>query len=142
MNNSKTTVLTDADMKSHPNQIWEQASTLICQDFDVDLPMQFEQENRYAQLKIWLSGIIQEKIKYDLEGLLNLLYRLDIAEKKALAALNNQTEEPVDCALADLIIKREIQKVQTRAWYRQRQRTFSANSNNTTSKTEEDVELW
>ncbi len=126
-------------MKKYAPQIWQQTKSLISQDFDITVPVSLDGKNAYEQLKEWLSNIINEKIRYDLEGLLNILYRLDIAEKRAMAALNNETPEPVHYALADLIIEREIQKVHTRNWYKQRQNHFMELS---TDANYEEVERW
>lgn len=90
----------------------------------------------YEEVRKWLASCLAEMVHLNFEQLLNTLYRLDIAERKVRAVFNNQSKEPMYYALADLIIEREIQKIESRERYRSRQRSASASN-----CTVEDLEL-
>lgn len=85
------------------------------------------------QFRIWLANQISYKMETDMEALLQAMYRLDISETKAMQALTNQTEQPPALALADLVIEREIQKINTRRWYKSQQ----TNQDNLSADTED-----
>lgn len=65
----------------------------------------------WTKIRIWLINEIKYLIAKNPEKLLHILYRIDIDENKAMAALsqNNASE-----LLTDLIIARQIQKEQSR----------------------------
>jgi hypothetical protein len=68
-----------------------------------------------------LTTMLMEQIEYFIERrteyFFNLMYRLDIDERKVRKALQpGENENPIR-ALADLIIDRQIQKNKTRAKY-------------------------
>lgn len=69
----------------------------------------------YDALRLWLAQIIADWLTNRPDYLRLALYRLDISEKKARAAILQPDNA---FRLADLIIEREWQKVQTRAQYR------------------------
>ncbi|QQS27695.1 MAG: hypothetical protein IPM47_12475 [Sphingobacteriales bacterium] len=83
------------------------------------------------QFRIWLANQISYKMETDMEALLQAMYRLDISETKAMQALTNQTEQPPALALADLVIEREIQKINTRRWYKSQQSNQDKQSDDT-----------
>lgn len=103
----------------HPDLLPE-AVLLVSKDFNLtdDAPSTTHTQSTEA-FRLWLAGLIEHKLETDLEGFLQALYRLDISESKAMLALSNQTESPAPFALADLIIEREIQKVNTRRLYKE-----------------------
>lgn len=84
---------------------------------DLDLEEAIPHSNNFALLREWLSGLISHLLERDLNYLLLLLYRLDISEHKAMLALSNQTDLSPPLALADMVIERELQKIQTRLQY-------------------------
>lgn len=55
--------------------------------------------------------------KFDL--LVNILYRIDINEKKLGKLFSGQNREFIPSALADLIIERQLQKIKLRKLYRE-----------------------
>ena len=57
-----------------------------------------------------LNSIFQLE-KKDSGGLMNLLYRIDLTELQIKNALNNEPERPMQQLMAELIIKRILQKV-------------------------------
>jgi len=61
-----------------------------------------------------LSAAINEMINTDFAGLINLLYRFDIDEKKLRELLKVNPGLNAGSIIADLLIEREIQKQKTR----------------------------
>ena len=84
------------------------------------LSVGFELELRspdIEELKQALAAKLSKLINEDFEGLLQLLYRIDVDEEKAKEAL---AENPLDkgpYVLAELIIERQMEKVRTREEY-------------------------
>lgn len=89
------------------------ATQLITKDFELeDQRVSF---NDLDKLKYWLTSELRILIDRDFHKLLNMLYRIDIDEQKSKIAF--ASEDPA-LSLAELIIERELQKVQTRKKYR------------------------
>jgi hypothetical protein len=72
----------------------------------------------FAAFRSWLIAVIQHLIDQDFGHLVNLLYKIDVSEMKAKAAFADH-DDPA-AKLADLIIERELKKVETRKKYRAR----------------------
>lgn len=68
-------------------------------------------QNKVAQAVLYL-------LQQDLNRLLNILYRIDVDERQVKQAMLLPTEAKVAEQIARLIIKRELQKAQTRFIYR------------------------
>ncbi len=124
-------------MNIEPKRLLEQTTREICEDFELrDVLMhQGSEEERLAEMRKWLSEAVAEMMEHQMEQFLNTLYRLDVSEKKAVKALNHEMNAPPALALADLIIEREMQKIKSRAWYKQYLQTQKLNE-------DEDVERW
>ncbi len=82
--------------------------------------LQLSAESNHAilssdKLKAWLTNEIRLLMDQDFQGLLNILYRIDISEQKAKEAFSilNTAER-----LAELVLARELQKVKTRKKYK------------------------
>lgn len=56
-------------------------------------------------------------LRKDLSRLLHILYRIDVDEQQVKKAMRAPSEEEVATRIAQLIIKRELQKAQTRFIY-------------------------
>jgi len=67
-----------------------------------------------------LSRVVQHMLRTDLNRLLHILYRIDVEEQQVKQAMLAATEEEIAERIAQLIIKRELQKAQTRFMYRSR----------------------
>lgn len=70
------------------------------------------------ELRFWLTNEIALLMDSDMQKLMNILYRIDVSENEVKVAfsVNHPAKE-----IADLIIKRELQKVETRRKYRDQQ---------------------
>lgn len=73
--------------------------------------------NNYEVLKIQLAEKIDYLLKYDIEKLRYVLYRIDINEQKVKDALANFPIEESVLHIAELILQREIQKAISRKQY-------------------------
>ncbi len=71
--------------------------------------------SNYDKLVQWLAEEIQALLDHDFEKLLNMLYRIDVSERKAGEALSS--DDPA-LSIAKLVIERELQKVETRMKYK------------------------
>ena len=91
-----------------------QVAGLANKDFDLDINGLTVSD--YPEFLKLLSSAVQNLIDSDFERFLNALYRIDVDEnkvKQAFAAETNVAE-----AIAELIIQREVQKIETRDKYK------------------------
>jgi hypothetical protein len=65
-----------------------------------------------------LSLAICELLLHDYQKLLNLLYLIDVNEKKFQDAFKDGTTEHISDRIATLVIERELQKVELRKKYK------------------------
>ena len=70
------------------------------------------------ELKKRLQIFITDLLEYDFQKLCNLIYRHDVKEEKFQRALRNGDVNQQASEIADLVIEREMQKVETRKAYR------------------------
>ncbi len=92
----------------------------IIKDFDlfgVELCFSGNPENAYNELLYQISPAIAHLIESDYKKLLNLLYRIDVNESKISSIVNDSTVGSLSEAIAELVIKRELQKVVIRRHY-------------------------
>lgn len=64
-----------------------------------------------------LSDRIAWLIEHNMEYLLSLLYRNDVAESKIHVAISPQNPEPANIALARLVLERQRQRIATKKQY-------------------------
>ncbi len=107
-------------MNEEENQVVEVTET-ISSDFDkagISSMITPEGIDNLAQLKERLTRKITELIDKDYERLLNILYRIDINENKLNELFGSKNREYIPEKLADLIIERQLQKINFRNKYR------------------------
>ncbi|MCY7411346.1 MAG: hypothetical protein LH473_13820 [Chitinophagales bacterium] len=75
-------------------------------------------EKTFDKIRVLLIDKINFLLDHNFEKLLWLLYRIDVSEEKAKAALAENTIQKPSEVLADLIIERQIEKAKTRIQYR------------------------
>ena len=112
-----------------------QTKQLICTDFELQTNTENTSDENFEAFREYLAKAVEGLMYSDMEFFLNALYRLDVSETRAMQALKNQTELPPKYALADLIIEREVQKVQSRLWYKEKMREQKMSQ-------VDDIELW
>lgn len=66
-----------------------------------------------------LAGRIHEMLENDFEGLINAMYRMDVAERDFRKAMQGESLELMSLNIARLVMEREKQKVITRRKYRE-----------------------
>lgn len=74
--------------------------------------------NSLTELKKFLSKKIAELLETNYEKLINILYRIDVNEEKLNELFSSRNREPIPPRLADLIIERQLQKIQLRNMHR------------------------
>lgn len=89
---------------------------LINRDFDVT-ETEDDSLTEEALLRV-LSNRIAYMIEHQLELLLSLLYRLDVAEAKVQMALSPLSSEAPNVAIAQLVIERQKQRAFTKLHYK------------------------
>jgi hypothetical protein len=67
-----------------------------------------------------LSEVIRFMLDHHFEKLCQVMYRLDVSEKKFHNVLTKAPSEEIAGGIADLVIERELQKIRTRELYRDR----------------------
>lgn len=99
----------------HENQLTVSQKIIATTDLIVGNPSE--------EIHNQLISYINELIKVDFNSLVQLLYRIDVNEKKLKLLL--QQSPGVDAAplIANLIISRQLQKVQTKKNFSKREKT-------------------
>ena len=72
---------------------------------------------RYDEAFILIMRVVEDLLAKDFSRLINYLYRLDVSETKLKSALAESNDNPASM-ITQMIIEREMQKVETRKKYR------------------------
>lgn len=72
----------------------------------------------YEMLRNRLADRLEQLISEDFQQFIFLLYRIDISEKRVQAILEENTGYPAYQAIAELIMERQLQKIASRAAFR------------------------
>lgn len=75
-------------------------------------PLYPHQPESLKELKAYLTSQIAWMLDHSFERLLQAMYRIDVAEQQFKAALTGP--DPVAPALADLVLEREMKKIEIR----------------------------
>ncbi|PSL49583.1 hypothetical protein CLV51_101917 [Chitinophaga niastensis] len=104
-------------MASLPAQYLQETAAWTQENFEVRIPVNIS----YELLEEILAGRLETLINEDFRHFIFLLYRLDIAEKKVREILETATATGADPykPIAALIIERQLQKIISRATYKQ-----------------------
>lgn len=103
-------------------QTLQTVATLINKQLSVDtLPMRLASSSQeatdYEALLGWLTPIIQYLLDHAFEKLLQLMYRIDIAETRFQQALGHPNPDEIASSIARLVIERQLYKVKIREKY-------------------------
>lgn len=83
---------------------------------NLELEAKSAEEKEQFQL---LSDYLDQLVKFDFNKLVSILYKVDVSEEKAKAALANKKENETNgYILAKLLIEREQQKIKWREKYK------------------------
>ena len=94
-------------------------------DNQISLPDKIVAATNYIQeipseeIREQLISLINELIKNDFQALVQLLYHIDVDEKKLKEALKNNSQYDSAPLIAQLIIERQLQKIKIRHQYRE-----------------------
>lgn len=72
------------------------------------------------QLKQQLASCLNELLLHDFSSLVQLLYRVDVPEQKLKAVLREHPNEDAGNLMADLVIRRQLEKQESRNRFRHR----------------------
>ena len=86
----------------------------INQSLDIELPVSVSQQ----ELREQLVAHINHLINHDFEKLVFYLYRIDVDETKMRRLLEEREGEGAAGLIADLIIERQLQKIESRKRFR------------------------
>ncbi|HUZ60788.1 MAG TPA: hypothetical protein VMU83_18600 [Hanamia sp.] len=78
------------------------------------------EKDKVEKIRVQLIDLINELINKDFHALLQLLYRIDVDEKKIRYYLEENRNEDSASVLADMIIKRQLQKIESRKDFSQK----------------------
>ncbi len=84
----------------------------------VDLELNIPEKISYRELFDLIADRLLLLMKSNNEKLNNLLYRVDLSMEQIKKHSNQSTDKPFNEILAELIIKRELQKVVLRNFYK------------------------
>jgi hypothetical protein len=70
--------------------------------------------------RLQLRSLINDLINKDFNALIQLLYRIDVNEKKLKTILKQHQGEDASILITDLIIQRQLQKISTRKQFDKR----------------------
>ena len=90
----------------------------LIQAIRTDFPLGSDPGAGMDGLHTALSRYINDLIINDFPKLINLLYRLDVSEKKLQQWLLDNTAEDAGKIIASLVIERQLQKIQSRSQFR------------------------
>jgi hypothetical protein len=97
---------------------WETAFNDLLPVFEQNtLPA--ERPSSFEAFRQWLIITIERLIARDFEALMFLLYRIDVNEKTVKASLAASKGENAAGIIADLIIERQLKKIEWREKFRQ-----------------------
>jgi hypothetical protein len=63
------------------------------------------------ELKRRLAGVVNEMMAHDFPRLVQVLYRVDVSEKKLKLLLHEHPEQDAGDIIADLLIERQLEKL-------------------------------
>src|SRR5450432_1485228 len=88
---------------------------IINNEMDLDLPA----DMAYEEMRRQLQAIINRLIESDFQKLVNILYRIDVNERKLKYLLQENVGTDAPVIIADLIIERQMEKMKARREYTQ-----------------------
>lgn len=101
------------------NELIQPLIEKLYKDFSIDkdnLPVKKDYAEELNIIKEFLSKRITELMIKNQERFFNILYRIDVNEKKVADVMN--TSKNISDDLADLIIERQLQRLKTQMLYK------------------------
>ena len=94
-----------ADNRDKKTYLAEMDAFAVLEEFSTDLPVE-----KKAEVKNKLAVYLNELLLHDFHSLVQLLYRVDVSEKKLKTVLQENPTEDAGNLLAGLIIERQLEK--------------------------------
>lgn len=69
-------------------------------------------------IKTNVESVVRELLDKNIEKLMSILYRIDVDQKRTDSILKLMSKDDIASQLADEIIKRQLQKIETRNRYK------------------------
>ncbi len=88
---------------------------IINAEMDLTLPA----DMAFHEMRLNLQSIVNNLIQKDFQQLVNILYRVDVNERKLKYLLQENVGEDAAMIIADLIIERQLEKIKSRQQFRQ-----------------------
>ncbi|MBL0309991.1 MAG: hypothetical protein IPP77_10015 [Bacteroidetes bacterium] len=89
----------------------------ILSSFEIDaslLSASSDNEERFKSMRDLLIRRVEELAEKDMEKLMWILYRIDVSEKRLHDTMQKTPADKFGSTIADLIIERQIKKIETR----------------------------
>ena len=86
--------------------------------FGLSIKFSGNPDNAYNELLYQISPFISDMLDRNYSGLLSLLYRIDVKESKVAELANSANFGSLSEAIADLILRRELQKIVIRKHFK------------------------
>ena len=83
---------------------------IINSEMGIDLPAAIS----FEAMRLQLQAQVNDMIKTDFQKLVNVLYRVDVNERKLKYLLQENVGEDAAVIIADLIIERQMEKIKAR----------------------------
>lgn len=100
-------------------------NTELITQINKELALALPEKISLDEVQIQLAAYINTLIQLHFEQLVNLLYRIDVSEKKIKSLLQNYPSENAGNIIAALIIERQVEKIKTRQQFNQRDNNFN-----------------
>jgi hypothetical protein len=110
---------TEVANPDHEKTSLSQAMSVIEAELDFRAGIEPVQDDAISRFREVLARHIAQLLANDPERLKWLLYRIDVPEQQVAQALADNEPGKVPSAIAQLMITRQLEKVQTRQQYRQ-----------------------
>ena len=88
---------------------------ILSEQLEIELPVIHD----FGRLREGLAAHINNWIQTDFDKLVQMLYRVDINENKLKFLLREKVSDDAALIIADLVIERQLQKLESRKMFRQ-----------------------
>uniref|UniRef100_A0A7V2ZLI2 Uncharacterized protein n=1 Tax=Ignavibacterium album TaxID=591197 RepID=A0A7V2ZLI2_9BACT len=109
-------------MENINNEDIKSLQKFVSKDFLIDEDTSLIPNSDFEKLEEFKKYLIQrltDMLDNNFNLLVNTLYRIDISEQKLAELFGNKNSESIPEKLADMIIERQMQKIQFRKKYRE-----------------------
>lgn len=102
-------------------EILQQTANQIIKDFDMfgmEIKFSGNAYNAYEELFNQIEPHINKMLDNNRSKFMGILYRIDVSDEQIKKAVKENSSEPFSFIISDLIIKRELQKVVIKNFYK------------------------